>query len=224
MSCVGVTESIHPSPVADGANDKVLSFDERQVEVAGASCIVLVARPAVEVRLDLERLEGMRRGDFVSRVDVEILQAVAERRGPYSLVIFDARSVDGRPCWGFDAELEDEHRMELGRFLLRSQLSLYRQLVTMKVAGLVGVGFGSFELAAFQRGTVRIVTELSAELETASPERAAQIEIDLWLIEHAATWTGLPFEDYVDKKLAEEITTRQSKRPEIKALLAAARG
>jgi hypothetical protein len=209
--------------MGDAEDDKVLSFEERQVEVDGTTRAILVGRPAVEIRLDYERLEGMRKGNFVSRVDLEILQAVADRPDHFSVVVFDARSVDGQPCWGFDPELEDEQRMELGRFLLRSQLSLYRQLVTMKIHGLIGVGFGSFELAAFQRGTVRIVTELTAELETASPGRAASIEIDLWLIEHAATWTGLPLADYLEHKLAEELGARQRKRPDIEALLAAAR-
>lgn len=204
-------------------DDKVLSFEERKLDVAGSRRVVLVARPAVEIRLDLERLEGMRKGNFVSRVDLEILQAVADRPSALALVIFDARGTDGQPLWGFDPELEDEHRMELGRSLLRSQLTLYRQLVSKNVAGLVGVGFGSFALAAFQRGTVRIVTELSAELETATPEQAAEIAIDLWLIEHAATWTGLPLDEYLATKLADELLGRERKRPEIEKLLAAAR-
>ena len=205
-----------------GPDDKILSFEELELDVEGTSKSVLVARPNVEIRLDAERLERMRKGDFVSRVDLEILQAVAERGSAPAVVLFDGRAPDGQRRWGFDPELDDEQRMEFGRHLLRSQLTLYRELIGMKAGGLIGVGFGSFELAAFQRGTVRIVTELSEEQESATPARAAQISVDLWLIEHAATWTGLSLADYVASKLGGEIAARERKRGEIEALLAEA--
>jgi hypothetical protein len=204
-------------------DDSVLSFERRDVVVEGESRAILIARPRVEIRLDQERLTGMRNSNFVSRIDLEILQTVAEReRDEASVVVFDARSPEGDQRWGFDPELDDEQRMELGHLLLKSQLTLYRRLATMKVGGLVGVGFGSIALAVFQRAAVRLVSELSDELETASPERAAQIEIDLWLVEHAATWTGLALESYLETKLAAELVTRERKRPEIEALLSKA--
>lgn len=205
-----------------GATDKVLSFEEHEVQVRGEPRLVLVARPAVEIRLDAERLERMRRGDFVSRVDMEILQAVASRGGKVAVVVFDASSTDRGASWAFDERLDDEQRMEIGRFLLGSQVTLYRELIRMKASGLVGVGFGSFELAAFQRGTVRVVTELSEELESAEPRRAAQLEVDLWLIEHAAKWTGLALAQYVATALADELAERDGKREDIERLLAAA--
>jgi hypothetical protein len=204
------------------ASDRVLSFAQRELDVGGERRKVLVARPAYGVRLDAQRLERMRKGDFVSRVDMEILQAVGAELGAIALVVFDAASHDEQLGWAFDPGLEDEQRMELGHLLLGSQLALYRELVRMKSSGLVGIGFGSFELAAFQRGTVRVVTELSNELESAEPARAAQIEIDLWLIEHAATWTGLPLDQYFETKIVDEIASRDAKRPEIEQLLAAA--
>lgn len=203
-------------------SDALLDIQEREIEIDGEPRLVLVAHPAVEVRLDAERLERMRKGDFVSRVDLEILQAVAQRGGRVAVVIFDAAKGSENASWAFEPDLEDEQRMELGLRLLRSQLSLYRELIRMKAGGLIGVGFGSMELAAFQRGTVRIVSELTEELETAEPERAAQIEIDLWLIEHAAVWTGLPREGYFQDRLATEIAERDAKRSEIEALLAKA--
>jgi hypothetical protein len=206
--------------MSDG--NKMLNFEEREVDVGGHARQVLIARPAVEVRLDAERLERMRKGDFASLVDLEILQAVAGRDSKVSIVVFDARDAESKPSWRFDVELDDAQRMEFGLHLLKSQISLYRELVRLGVSGLVGVGFGSFELAAFQRGTVRVVTELSEELESADPPRAAQIDIDLWLIEHAATWTGLPLAEYMKGKLAEEIAERDRKRPEIDRLLEAA--
>jgi hypothetical protein len=209
--------------VADAADDTVLSFNYRARVIEGETRAVLVARPMVEIRLDSERLAGMRRGDFVSRVDLEILQALTERDQEVALVVFDAQSPEGDGRWGFDPELDDEERMELGHHLLRSQLTLYRRLLEMNVGGLVGVGFGTIALAVFQRSAVRIVTELSRELESASPQRAAQIEIDLWLVEHAATWTGLTLEEYFATKLNDEIVSRERKRPEIETLLARAR-
>jgi hypothetical protein len=164
----------------------------------------------------------MRTGDFVSRLDMEILAAVGGRGGGIAMVVFDAASstVDGG--WGFDPLLDDEQRMDLGLYLLRSQVSLYRELVRLGGTGLVGVGFGSRELAAFQRGTARIVTELVEELEDdAPPDRAAHIEVDLWLIEHAATWTGLSLDTWLDTKLVDEFMRRDAKRDEIERLLAA---
>jgi hypothetical protein len=209
--------------MSDSAGDTVLSFEHREVVVEGKPRPILIARPVMEIRLDSERLAGMRRTNFVSRVDLEILQAVADRQDQgLCLVVFDARAAQGENRWGFDPELDDEQRMELGRHLLQSQLTLYRRLITMNVGGLVGVGFGTIALAVFQRAAVRVVTELSAELEGASPEKAAQIEIDLWLIEHAATWTGLALDDYFATKLADEVVTRERKRPEIEKLLASA--
>jgi hypothetical protein len=209
--------------MSDSADDTVLSFEHRELVVEGKPRRILIARPVMEIRLDSERLAGMRRSNFVSRVDLEILQAVADRQDQgLCLVVFDARAAQGENRWGFDPELDDEQRMELGRHLLQSQLTLYRRLITMNVGGLVGVGFGTIALAVFQRAAVRVVTELSAELEGASPEKAAQIEIDLWLIEHAATWTGLALDDYFATKLADEVVTRERKRPEIEKLLASA--
>lgn len=203
-------------------DDKMLSFEEREVEVDGRTRLVLLARPEVEIRLDAERLERMRKGDFASLVDLEILRTVAARGNEVSIVVFDARDAESKSNWKFDPELDDEQRMDFGFHLLRSQISLYRELVRLGASGLVGVGFGSFELAAFQRGTVRVVTALSEELESAEPARAAQIDVDLWLIEHAATWTGLPLAEYIKGKLAEEIVERERKRPEIDRLLEAA--
>jgi hypothetical protein len=203
-----------------GLEGGVLGFEDREVVVEGQPRRMLVARPTSGVRIDAHRLERMRTGDFVSRLDMEIMHAVGSRPDGLAIVVFDAGNPGPDGGWGFDAQLEDEQRMDLGLYLLRSQVDLYRELVRLGATGLVGVGFGSFELAAFQRGTVRIVSELSDELESATPERAAQIEVDLWLIEHAATWTGLAFDTYVETKLAEEILRRDRKREEIEALLA----
>ncbi len=202
------------------SSDALLAFEEREVDVEGQARRVLVARPVVDVRLDVERLERMRKGDFVSRVDLEILQAVGRCGGTVAVVVFDAACGTGRPSWAFETGLEDEQRMELGQNLVRSQLTLYRELIRMKAGGLIGVGFGSVELAALQRGAVRTASELSEELETAAPSRAARIQVDLWLIEHAALWTGLPLETYLNERLAAEIAARDRKRPEIEALLA----
>jgi hypothetical protein len=199
----------------------VLNFEDREVQVGGEPRRVLVARPAAPVRIDAHRLERMRTGDFVSRIDMEILHAVGTRGSGVAIVLFDAATSTPDDGWGFDPQLDDEQRLDLGLYLLRSQVSLYRELVRLGASGMVGVGFGSRELAAFQRGTVRIVTDLANELESATPARAAQIEVDLWLIEHAATWTGLPLDTYVDTKLPEEIARRDRKHEEIVQLLAA---
>jgi hypothetical protein len=203
-----------------GLDDGVLSFEDREVQVDGEPRAVLVARPSAPVRIDAQRLERMRTGDFVSRVDMEILNAVGKRDGGVAIVVFDAVGAAPDAGWGFDPQLDDEQRMDLGLYLLRSQVSLYRELVRLGATGLVGVGFGSRELAAFQRGTARIVTELSEELEDAAPERAAHIEVDLWLIEHAATWTGLPLDSWLQSKLSDELRRRDGKQSEIRDLLA----
>jgi hypothetical protein len=204
-----------------GLEGGVLGFEDREVLVGGQPRGILVARPTVGVRLDAHRLERMRTGDFVSRVDMEILHAVGTRGDSVAIVVFDAAGPDAEGGWGFDPQLADEQRMDLGLYLLRSQVALYRELVRLGGSGLVGVGFGSRELAAFQRGTARIVTELCEQLESAKPERAAHIEVDLWLIEHAATWTGLSLDAYVDTKLADELIRRDQKHEEIEQLLAA---
>ena len=202
-----------------GLEGGVLGFEDREIVVDGKSRRVLVARPTAGVRLDAHRLERMRTGDFVSRLDMEILHAVGSRNEGLAIVVFDAANPSTEGGWGFDPQLDDEQRMDLGLYLLRSQVSLYRELIRLGATGLVGVGFGSRELAAFQRGTVRIVTDLSEQLESAEGNQAAEIEVDLWLIEHAATWTGLPFDTYFDTKLADEISRRDAKREEIQTLL-----
>ncbi len=204
-----------------GLEGGVLSFEDRKVEVGGEPRGILLARPSVGVRLDAQRLERMRTGDFVSRLDMDILAAVGSRDGGIAVVVFDAASNTPEGGWSFDPQLDDEQRMDLGLYLLRSQVSLYRELVRLGGTGLVGVGFGSRELAAFQRGTARIVTELSDELEGAAPDRAAQIEVDLWLIEHAATWTGLSLDTWLETKLVDELVRRDAKRDDIERLLAA---
>jgi hypothetical protein len=202
-------------------DDRVLTFEERRIDVGGTTRLVLVARPSVQMRLDAERLDRMREGDFASRVDLEILQEVAARGGDVAVVVFDAGGHEPEPAWAFDPDLDDEQRVELGRYLLTSQVQLYRELVRMKATGLVGVGFGSRELAAFQRGTVRIVTDLSEQRESAEPAEAAKFDVDLWLVEHAATWNGLPIDDYLATKLPGEVAERDAKREEIDALLRA---
>lgn len=204
-----------------GLEGGVLGFEDREIVVEGKSRRVLVARPTAGVRLDAHRLERMRTGDFVSRLDMEILHAVGSRNEGLAIVVFDSANANTEGGWGFDAQLDDEQRMDLGLYLLRSQVSLYRELIRLGATGLVGVGFGSRELAAFQRGTVRIVTDLSEQLESAEGQQAAEIEVDLWLIEHAATWTGLAFDTYFDTKLADEISRRDAKQDEIQNLLAA---
>jgi hypothetical protein len=204
-----------------GLEGGVLGFEDREIVVEAKSRRVLVARPTAGVRLDAHRLERMRTGDFVSRLDMEILHAVGSRDEGLAIVVFDSANASAEGGWGFDPQLDDEQRMDLGLYLLRSQVSLYRELIRLGATGLVGVGFGSRELAAFQRGTVRIVTVLSEQLESAEGNQAAEIEVDLWLIEHAATWTGLAFDTYFDTKLADEISRRDAKQEEIQKLLAA---
>lgn len=203
---------------------KILTFEELQIEVGGATRHVLVARPAAELRLGSKRLERMRGGDFSSKLDRDIVGALTERSKEYAVVIFHAQDSEGAPVWGFDADLDDEQRMEFGQRLLSSQIALYRQLVEQNVGGLIGVGFGSFELAAFQRGTIRVVTKLAEELESAEGPRATELEIELWLIEHAAKWTGLSLAEYSEKRLPAEIGACDEMRAEIQALLARARG
>jgi len=201
-------------------SDGNLTFEDRDVEVDGKPRRFLLARPRGAVTLDADRLERMRSGDFVSMIDMEILQAVATRGGEVAVVVFDAADAAGNPLWTFDPKLDDELRIELGRWLLKSQVALYRELIRMKSSGLVGVGFGKLELAGFQRGTVRVATDLASELESAEPARAAQIEIDLWLLEHAARWSGLALADYVASGLASDIAERDGKREQIEKLLA----
>lgn len=161
----------------------------------------------------------MRGGDFSSKLDRDIVAALTDRATEYAVVIFHAQDSNGTPVWGFDAELDDEQRMEFGQRLLSSQIALYRQLVEQGVGGLIGVGFGSFELAAFQRGTIRVVTGLAEELESAEGPRAIELEIQLWLIEHAAKWTGLSLDEYAEKRLPAEIESCDEMRAEIQDLL-----
>jgi hypothetical protein len=196
----------------------LLQFEPRSVEVEGAPRTVLVARLKEPMLLDPERLEELRSHDSPNRIDGAIVEYF-EDHDKADLVVFDARGPDGTKLWGFGPELSDEQRMEVGFELLHSQLPMYRALAERGVGGLVGVGFGSFELAALQRGTIRLITDLAAELEDAVSARAIELEVDLWLMEHAASWTGLTIDEYLATKAAAEIESREAKRPDIEKQL-----
>jgi hypothetical protein len=205
------------------ASTAIIDTERRSVLVDGKERTVLIARPSAPMRLDVARLERMQTGDFGSKLDQAIIAAVDEAPGTVDLVLFDARGADGEPVWGFDRDLDDVQRMEFGHQLLRSQILMYRELLRRGCSGLLGVGFGSFELAAFQRGTVRVVTDLAGERDEVTGARGAELELDLWLIEHAAAWTGLTVDEHLASKTAQEIATRDAKRAEYDALVAAIR-
>ena len=201
--------------VHDSTVEEITTRTMRDLTVEGEPRRVLVARAIKPSRLDRDRHDRMRKGDYSSPINVELLAAIAGSDRPVDAVIFDNDN-----NWGFDEGLDDEELAELGYHMTRSQLALYRNAARSGVRVVVGVGFGSREVDGYTRGGERVVEELERAQQSAAPSESSS-QLDLWLIDHLTLWTTAPLEEFLDDRLPEVLHKADRSRRQLERLLQA---
>ena len=197
-------------------SDDLLDFSEVEFETRNGMRNALIAAPKLRLRLGRERLLRLREGQFGSEINKKLLDAVDHADHPIHLIIFKAGGA-GTGNWGFAEDLSDEDAVELGYFLIRSQLRLYLEAARRGVFTVVGVEFGDRELAAYDRGTDKLAAELEREISDGADSTVGRF--NLWLIDHIGLWSSLLLEDFLDQRAPEATATAERHQRQIQRLL-----
>jgi hypothetical protein len=201
---------------ASALDDDLLAFSEREFPTRNGPRIALVAAPRRRIRLGRPRLDALRAGDYESPINDKLLVALDHVERPVHVIVFRAGGVTGQ-AWAFEDSLTDEECVELGYFLIRSQLQLYVEAARRGVLTVIGVEFGPRELAAYERGTDRLADQLEREIAEGADSSIGRF--NLWLIDHIGLWTPLPLEQFLAERAPEAAATAERHQRQIRRLL-----
>jgi hypothetical protein len=151
--------------------------------------------------LDAGRLGGLQSGQAGS-IDHAILNAVRDRSGTVQLVVFRGRNDAGTATWGFDPGLDPGLDVDLGYWLVRTQLPTYRALTKLGINLLTHIELGPREVVAFKEGTRRLLEEVVAVREAG--EAAPDADRDVWILSNLTTF----FEDALEPMMNEILPNR----------------
>jgi hypothetical protein len=199
------------------ASDELLHLSIVELDTRNGPRRALVAAPKQAVSVGRARLEALRGGDFSSPINDRLLAAVDGSSDPIHLIILKAGGADGGH-WRFETGLDEQTTSELGYYLIRSQLRLYREAAKRGVFNVIGVEFGSTELDAYGRGTDRLASELEREIAGATDSAIARF--DLWLIDHVGLWSGASLQSFLRDNAADATAVGERHRRQIVRLLA----
>ncbi len=91
-----------------------MRISETWVESNAGRRSAVVLTPSTHVRVGRERLEALRTAHPGGELDREILAKVRSLEPADRLVVFRGRCPDGKGSWGFDDDLTEAERSELG--------------------------------------------------------------------------------------------------------------
>ncbi len=186
-----------------------LVFTRIETEGRNGSRAALVVEPDGTVEISRARFQRMQAGEMHSRVDEEILDAVATFEG-IQAVVFRARGPRPEDRWVFAADLGEEDCIQLASLFIRAHLELFRKLRQRGVVAMVGVDFETREAAAYHEGLDRLAEALQRELAHCRDEkRAAELRFGLWFAERQANWSMASLDDFVQNELADRIRTAE---------------
>ena len=183
----------------------------------------VVVTPAEHVRVGRDRLEQLRRDHSGGDIDREVLEHVRAREGQDQLVVFSAASGDGSGSWGFDGELTEDERLELGYHLVTDELPTYRRMVAAGVFALLHVSWGEDEVRAYEEGTRRLLAELEAgsvpETDPIDPGEAAVHRADRWILSNLTFFFARPLEDVIQGVLAKQMPLFEERIPHFREMV-----
>lgn len=188
----------------------VVRFSEVGVETRNGPRRACVVTPLRDILLSRERLTRLDEGAIPSDLD-RLIYAHLEADGGFQALIFRGCNDDGTTRYGLADDLgEDE--VDLVANLLAAHMRFFRAIEAIGVFSMVGVGFSDRDRIAYENGAELLANRITEQLADAEASQAVELRLTQWLVDRQATWTSMPFEAFVQNKLAATIVAAERQR------------
>lgn len=175
-------------------------FSDLAIKTRNGPRRVCVITPQSDIVLSRNRLEMMRAGQVDSTLDGIILDHLAS--GLYEAMLFRASNDDGSARYFLDPELGESESLELVARLLDAHLLFFREIEKHGLFAMLGVGFTERDVIVYEKAADAMAVRLAASMKGATDDEVLKIRTDQWLLERQAVWSAMPFDAYVETKLA----------------------
>ena len=182
-------------------------FSDLAIRTRNGARRVCVITPQSDIVLSRNRLELLRAGHGDRTLDGVILDHLAS--GLYEAMLFRASNDDGSARYYLDPELNEDERLELVALLLDAHLRFFREIEKHGLFAMIGVGFSERDVAVYEKAADALAVRLAASMKGASDDEVLRIRTDQWLLERQAVWSAVPFEAYVETKLASALVAAE---------------
>ena len=182
-------------------------FEDLAIKTRNGPRRVCVITPEADIVLSRERLETLRAGHWDGALAGAILDHVAS--GLYEAMLFRATNDDGSARYYVDPQLDDGEQLELVTHLLDAHLRFFREIEKHGLYAMIGVAFSEKDVAVYERAADQMAVRLASEVRAADDDRVLKIRTDQWLLERQAVWSAIPYEIYVETKLASALVAAE---------------
>lgn len=198
--------------------DPRVTFSDLRVLTRKGSRNVLVVEPSRDIVLDRDRLSALKAGDPYAGIDDEIIDAV-DSRGDVHGLLLRARRADDSGRWRIAEELGDDEAAELAALMLRVHVVIFRRLARRGLFAFLSTDFSPRAVAAYERGSRKLIAELERRLVDATGVEASLIKLELWILERQAAWSARSFESFVEDRLPTVLLSAERQRKQLMRLL-----
>ena len=192
----------------------VVRFSELGVETRNGLRRVCVVTPLRDILLSRERLERLDGGALTTELD-RLIYAHLQADGGFHALIFRGNNDEGTARYGLGDDLGDAEP-ELVANLLSAHMRFFRAIEAIGVFKMVGVGFSDRDRQAYEAAAELLADRITKQLASAEASEADELRLTQWLVDRQATWTSMPFDAYVENKLAPALVAAERQRGHLK--------
>jgi len=199
-----------------------LGFEEIAIETKNGPRKALVVTPRVHLILGQERLARLRRDARPGALDDALYLRVKAAAPAPTVVVFRARSDDGKGSWGFDPHLADSDARELAKRLVRTHVESHRRLFAAGVLAVVHTDYGLREAELFRAAEGELAQEEEERAKNETGTASALAQLNTWTLRTLSFTYTLRAQKVIADLLPSTIAMLEQSAPMVKEMLAAA--